>query len=61
MALAVGAEASDRLAAAMAPVLASRPEGPWRRLGLSAESSGVTFAARESGASPNLSKKVECL
>jgi len=61
MALAVGAEASDRLAAAMEPVLASRPEGPWRRLRLSAESSGVTFAARESGASPTRLKKVECL
>jgi homoserine kinase len=60
MALAAGAESGERLAAAMAPVLAARPEGPWRRLRLSAESSGVAFAARESGASPNRLKKVEC-
>ncbi|MCE1195078.1 homoserine kinase [bacterium] len=53
MALTVGAESADRLAAALAPVLAARPEGPWRHLRLSAEPSGVAFSARgrEAGAS----------
>ncbi len=50
MALTVGDESAGRLAAAMAPVLAAMPEGPWRHLRLSAEPSGVMFAARAGAA-----------
>lgn len=48
MALTSGAGAADRLAAAVSPVLAARPEGPWSHLRLRSELSGATFAAQES-------------
>ena len=50
MALTVGDESASRLAAAMAPLLAAMPEGPWRHLRLSAEPSGVMFTARAGAA-----------
>jgi homoserine kinase len=55
MALTSGAESAETLASAMAPVLAERPEGSWRHLRLSAETSGVTFASCENrGSAPCL-------
>jgi homoserine kinase len=45
MALTSGAESAEKLAAALAPILSERPEGPWRHLRLFPENLGVTFAA----------------
>lgn len=43
LALTVGAEAGARFTAALEPVLASRPEGPWKHEILSADSEGLTY------------------